>query len=110
LLVPGFDAIAETLDLRERMAAADLVVTGEGTLDAESFEGKAVGGVVDLALEAGVPVLVVAGEVRADDLPELPPSVEIVSLVARFGRERATTDATGCVEQVVGTHLTAPAG
>ena len=110
LLVPGFDVVAEALGLAERIAAADLVVTGEGALDAESFEGKAVGGVVDLAVDAGVPVLVVAGDVLPEELPDLPSSVEVVSLVARFGRERALSDPTGCVEELVGTHLTSPAG
>jgi glycerate kinase len=100
-LVPGFDVVAEAISLPERIAAADLVVTGEGTLDAESFEGKAVGGVVDLAIEARVPVLIVAGDVVAGEVPELPASVEVVSLVARFGRERAMADVTGCVAEVV---------
>jgi glycerate kinase len=100
-LVAGFDVVADVLSLAERIAGADLVVTGEGTVDAESFEGKAVGGVVDLATEAGVPVLIIAGEVLADELPELPASVEVVSLVARFGRERATADPAGCVTEVV---------
>ena len=44
-LVPGFDVVADELDLAERIEAADLVVTGEGFLDAQSFEGKVVGGV-----------------------------------------------------------------
>lgn len=105
LLVAGFDVVAEALSLGERIAAADLVVTGEGTLDGESFEGKAVGGVVDLAVAAGVPVLVVAGEVVVEEIPELAGSVEVVSLVARFGLERAMADVAGCVREVVGTHL-----
>jgi glycerate kinase len=100
-LVPGFDVVADALGLAERIAGADLVVTGEGTVDAESFEGKAVGGVVDVAIEAGVPVLVIAGEVLADELPDLPATVTIVSLVARFGRERALADTAGCVAEVV---------
>ena len=110
VLGPGFEVVAEALGLAERIAVADLVVTGEGTLDADSFQGRAVGGVVDLATAAGVPVLVVAGDVLPDELPELPPSVEIVSLVARFGRERAQSDPTGCVEEMLGTHLPSPAG
>jgi glycerate kinase len=100
-LVPGFDVVAEVISLAERMAGAGLVVTGEGTLDAESFDGKAVGGVVDLATDAGVPVLVVARDVVAGELPELPPTAQVVSLVARFGRERATADLAGCVAEVV---------
>ena len=46
-----------------RVEGADLVVTGEGFLDAQTFEGKVVGGVAELAAEAGVPCVAVAGEV-----------------------------------------------
>ena len=61
-LVPGFELVADAIELAERIEGADLVVTGEGFLDEQSFHGKAVGGVVALAAEAGVPVLVVAGD------------------------------------------------
>jgi glycerate kinase len=101
VLVPGFELVADALSLAERMTGADLVVTGEGLLDAESFEGSAVGGVVELALAAGVPVLVVAGDVLDAEVPELPASVRLVSLVARFGLERAVAEVGACVEEVV---------
>ena len=52
-LVPGFDLVADKLSLAERIAAADLVVTGEGYLDKQSFAGKAVGGVARLAGSLG---------------------------------------------------------
>lgn len=94
-LVPGFDLVAEMIDLPERVAAADVVVTGEGHLDEWSFRGKAVGGVVDLADEAGKPVVVIAGVVD-DGLP-----IAAVSLVERFGHERAVADVAGCVAEVV---------
>jgi glycerate kinase len=98
-LVPGFDVVADALDLAERVAAADLVVTGEGFLDEQSFAGKAVGGVVELADEAGVAVMVVAGQVL--DRFEVPAGVEVVSLVDRFGEERAMAEALACVEEAV---------
>ena len=104
-LVAGFDVVADALSLPERIAAADLVVTGEGLLDAESFEGKAVGGVLRLAAEAGIPALVVAGDVVEDELSALGPSATLVSLVERFGAERAWADVTGCVEDVVAGYL-----
>jgi glycerate kinase len=101
-LVPGFDVVADALSLAERMEDADLVVAGEGFLDAQSFDGKAVGGVVELARETGVPALVIVGDIYRD---ELPPGVldglEVVSLVERFGSERAHADVVGCVEEVV---------
>jgi glycerate 2-kinase len=98
-LVPGFDLVAEAVDLAERMEGADLVVTGEGYLDEQSFHGKVVGGVVGLAAEVAVPVLVVTGD--ADPEPPVP----YVSLVARFGRERAMTDTLACIEHVVAERL-----
>ena len=102
-LVPGFDVVAEALDLEERMDGADLVVTGEGFLDEQSFHGKAVGGVVELAQAAGVPVLVVAGGVL--DGLDVPDGLEIVSLVERFGEQRAKEETLACVEEVVGDAL-----
>jgi hypothetical protein len=45
----GFDLVAEEVDLLGHLEGADLVVTGEGFVDAESFDGKVVGGVIGLA-------------------------------------------------------------
>ena len=105
-LVPGFEVVAEALDLEARMHGADLVVSGEGLLDGQSFAGKAVGGVVNLARAAGVPVLVVVGEVGEDGRSSQALRVgEVVSLVERFGRERAERDTTGCITEVVAARL-----
>ena len=54
-LEPGFDLVAGLVELEDRIDGADLVVTGEGFLDEQSFRGKVVGGVLDLARAAGVP-------------------------------------------------------
>jgi glycerate 2-kinase len=56
-LVPGFDLLADEVGLDEAVEGADLVITGEGFLDEQSFEGKVVGGVAELAASLGVPVL-----------------------------------------------------
>jgi glycerate 2-kinase len=98
-LVPGFDLVADAVALAERIEGAELVLTGEGFLDDQSFQGKAVGGVVELAREHGVPVVVVAGQVEGEH------GVDAVSLVDRFGEERAMHDALGCVEEVVAGEL-----
>jgi glycerate kinase len=95
-LVPGFDLIADEVELYEHLEGADLVVTAEGFLDAQSFEGKVVGGVAALAADAGVPVVAIAGEVF-DDVGD---RIEAVSLVQRFGEERARSDAIACIEEV----------
>jgi len=98
-LVPGFELVADVIDLRERVGAADLVVTGEGRVDEWSFRGKAVGGVVEIADEEGVDVIVIAGQVVGE--PPLP----VLSLEERFGIDRAMADATGCVAEVLAEHL-----
>ncbi len=93
----GFDVVADELELGDRIEGADLVITGEGFVDEESFAGKVVGGVVELAAAADVPVLAVAGEVF-DGVDE---RVEVISLSERFGHERSMDDPTGCVEVAV---------
>jgi glycerate kinase len=94
-LVPGFEVVADAVELDDRIEGADLVVTGEGFVDEQSFNGKAVGGVVALAAEAGVPVLVVAGDGAGQQ------AAPYVSLVRRFGRDRAFGDPLACIEEVV---------
>ena len=60
-LCPGVEVVAEAVGLRERLIAAELLVTGEGRLDGQTSLGKTVVGVAAMARESGVPVLVVAG-------------------------------------------------
>jgi glycerate kinase len=94
-LVPGFDAIADHVGLDAAIAAADLVVTGEGRVDATSLEGKVVGGVVARASAAGVPVIVVCGTCAIDL------AVPVLDLTSRFGRQRSWGDTARCVTEVV---------
>lgn len=61
----GADLIAEHTGLGAQLATADLVVTGEGRLDDQSLHGKVVGTLA--ARAGGVPVLVLAGQVRLDE-------------------------------------------
>jgi len=63
-LVSGFAVVAERLKLRERIAAAEIVITGEGKLDSQSLEGKGPFGVAAAAKEAGKPVWVIAGTIE----------------------------------------------
>jgi len=99
-LVPGFDLVADELGLAEAIEGADLVITGEGFLDDESFDGKVVGGVAALAAELGVPCLAVVGEV-VDPLPELPEGLRVRSMLERFGEQRSMEDPCGCAVELV---------
>ncbi|MCP4083917.1 MAG: glycerate kinase [Actinomycetia bacterium] len=94
-LESGFDLIADELTLDEKIEKADLVVTGEGFLDEQSFHGKVVGGVAELAGAAGVPVVAIAGQVFDGVDDRLP----TVSLTERFGPEVALTDTVEAIER-----------
>jgi glycerate kinase len=92
VLRPGFDLVADAVGLAAAVARADLVLTGEGRLDAQSFDGKVVGGVAALAAAAGVPWAAVVGEASVR-----PPGGEVVDLVATFGRTAALTRTLDCL-------------
>ena len=62
---PGFEVVAEAVGLRELLADADLLLTGEGRLDEQTGYGKAVAGVARLAAECGVRTLIVPGMLAA---------------------------------------------
>jgi glycerate kinase len=65
-LVPGSAVVAELVGLDEAVAAAGVVVTGEGAFDGQSAAGKVPAYVAAVAHAAGVPVALVAGRI-ADD-------------------------------------------
>lgn len=112
-LLDGFALVADELELDQVIEGADLVVTGEGFLDEASFEGKVVGGAADMAADLGVPVVAVVGEEVDDGAVRAAVQscgiAEVVSLVERFGRDRAMSDTLACVEQVVAEVLAARA-
>jgi len=64
-LTSGFDLIADLIDLRRRVAAADFVITGEGRIDAQTLHGKGPMGVALMARELGKPVAAIAGLIEA---------------------------------------------
>lgn len=96
-LVDGFDIVADQVGLDSALAGAQLVVTGEGFIDDESFDGKVVGGVAQRAGVEGVPVLAIAGQVF-DGVEE---RVDAVSLADLFGLEKAMDATAECVYDAV---------
>jgi len=94
-LVPGAAVVLERIAFRAQVAGADLVVTGEGTIDRSSTEGKAVGEVLRSCREQGVRCELFGGRVE-----EAPPGTsphalsgdparaadDLVELGGRLGR------------------------
>jgi glycerate kinase len=69
-LRPGIELVLDAVGFDEAVASADLVVTGEGSLDAQSLRGKAPHGVAKAATAHGVPVVALAGQVSVPE-PQL---------------------------------------
>lgn len=78
---PGAEEVSRIVGLGRQLDGADLVLTGEGRYDATSADGKVAGSVLAAAARAGVPAVIVAGQV-ADDPP---PGVTAVALAALAG-------------------------
>jgi glycerate 2-kinase len=91
VLESGFDIVATALDLDARVAASDLVITSEGSLDAQSMMGKGPGCLLELGEKHRVPVMIVPG--RIGDLADQDQRrfAGIVSLESVCGLQEATS-------------------
>ena len=94
-LRPGVAVVMDALDVRRRVASADVLVTGEGRLDASSLRGKVISGLLVEAQRAGIPMAVLCGRSEIE-MPE----ARVASLVDRFGEERAMGDARSALEDL----------
>ncbi|MEB3200142.1 MAG: glycerate kinase [Synechococcaceae cyanobacterium] len=76
-LLPGAPLVASLAGLEQRLAAADLLISGEGRFDRQSAMGKGVGRLLTLARQAGCPALLLLGQADPqalqDALAEAPP-------------------------------------
>ncbi|MGP1486031.1 MAG: glycerate kinase family protein [Campylobacter sp.] len=65
-LKPGIEIITNEIRLEDEIQKADLVITGEGRLDAQSSMGKTPTGVAKMAKKHGKPVIALAGSIQED--------------------------------------------
>lgn len=91
--VPGVATVADALGLPAALARADLLISGEGSFDAQSAGGKVVVGVARMAERVARPCVVIAGQVqvgnremRAMGIESAYSMVEIAGREASFGR------------------------
>jgi glycerate kinase len=62
----GIEMVLELTDFRQRLAEADLIITGEGRIDEQTVFGKTIAGVLQGAAEKQIPVIAVAGQKRGN--------------------------------------------
>lgn len=66
-LKSGIDIVLDLAGFDDALQGADLVITGEGSFDSQSVDGKALSGIAKRAKKAGVPVAVLCGRACEDD-------------------------------------------
>lgn len=64
VLKPGIEMVLDAVGLEDHLRDADLVVTGEGRMDAQSLMGKVISGVLKRSKRHGVPVVAICGGVE----------------------------------------------
>jgi glycerate kinase len=65
-LKSGFDLVVELTGVDSALDRADLVITGEGSLDEQSLHGKAPAGIAKRASTRRIPLLAIAGRIKLD--------------------------------------------
>ena len=81
-IVSGVETIAELIGLKEKIKEADCIITGEGSFDEQSYRGKAVGYLLEIAKAQNRPAMIACGVNKNEASPtiislvELAPSVE----------------------------------
>jgi glycerate kinase len=70
-IMPGVDLVMEATGFADKLAGADLVLTGEGRIDAQTAFGKTALGVARRAAAAGVPCVAVGGGVEPEGIAAL---------------------------------------
>jgi glycerate kinase len=67
---PGINLISEVYDLEEVLKNVDLILTGEGSFDKQSYYGKGPGYIINKGTENNIPVVVLTGNIDVDTISE----------------------------------------
>jgi glycerate kinase len=86
-LVNGIDYFLSLTKFDEVMEDKDLVITGEGSIDMQTLQGKGPFGVAKRAKEKGIPVIGLAGKIPAERIESLGQYFDVLLSINTEGRE-----------------------
>ncbi|HNT50884.1 MAG TPA: glycerate kinase [Cyclobacteriaceae bacterium] len=103
----GIDYVMQELNVEAVIREADVVITGEGKLDAQTLRGKVVAGITSIASRLNKPVIVIAGQ---NELSEAEWKQAGISLVISLVDENTSVEIAmkqtkDLIEQRVTEHL-----
>jgi glycerate kinase len=96
----GLDFIADLAHLEDKVKQADLVITGEGSYDDQSLQGKAVQRIIEMCQNHDTKHLVICGRNLN------PPQDNIIDLTQRYGAEKSIKQTEACLQDLCETYLT----
>jgi len=97
-LKSGFNLVAEMIGLEEQIASSEVVITGEGSLDAQTLNGKGPDGVAKLAKKYSKPIYAIAGK-QEECVREC--FTEVISLLeSGYTREECMSNIQDLIEEV----------
>lgn len=67
-LRPGISLLLEANGFKDKIKGADLIITGEGRADRQTTMGKVPAGVLNKSRQAGIPVVLIAGQVTDEEI------------------------------------------
>ena len=103
---PGAELVFELTGLVDLLSGADLVITGEGSLDEQTLRGKAPAAVAAAARAAGVPVVAVAGRCLVDrETWEAAGFTDVLTTTDEAGSVEASLAAPGAALERLGQRL-----
>ena len=91
---PGIDLVLELTGFARKLRKARMVITGEGTLDGQTLNGKAPAGVAAAARKASVPVIAVAGHSTLNQR-----QLRSLGMVAAYALTDIEPDRQRCISQ-----------
>ena len=103
-LVSGIEAILELCKFKEHLQGTDLIITGEGKLDAQSFSGKALSGILKASGE--VPVVSICGSNDCDELYLSKHGLRAYTISKHFSLKESLQSPENCLEVTAGKALT----
>lgn len=60
-LCSGIETVCQAMHFKDELATTDLVIVGEGSMDGQTLNGKALIGIAKLAAQYGIPVIAIVG-------------------------------------------------
>lgn len=112
----GIDILLDEIHFDDLLDEASLVITGEGKLDAQSYQGKVISGISKRTMEKNIPLLAIVGDVGDDVLDfhlyGITAIVSINRIAAPFERLRirAVSDMYETVRNIFGLYVALNAG